>query len=93
MNNKFRDIDIKSHTYYFFDNIIHIFDPNEFKIDKTTYINILIYYIGYVMIKNSKYVKINSVNPLYLIISKVSRYFQEVNKNIYLTLAPTIESK
>ena len=55
--------------------------------------NILIYYIGYVTIRDSKYVKINSVNSLYLIFSKVNGYFQEVNKNKYLTLVPTNESK
>ena len=43
-------------------------------------------------IKNSKYVKINSVNPLYLITSKVNRYFEEINKNSYLMLVPTTES-
>ena len=55
--------------------------------------NILIYYIGYVTIKDSKNVKINSVNPLYLSIYKVNRYFQEINGNKHLTLVPTNESK
>ena len=31
--------------------------------DIKSYKNILIYYIAYVTIKDSKYVKINSVNP------------------------------
>ena len=44
-------------------------------------------------IKDSKYVKINSVIPLYLIINKVNGYFEEINGNKYLTLAPTNESK
>ena len=44
-------------------------------------------------IKNSKYVQINSVNPLYLIISKVNRYLEEINRNKYLTLVLTNESK
>ena len=43
--------------------------------------------------KKSKYVKINSVNPLHLIFSKVNGYFEETNKNKYLTLVPTNESK
>ena len=30
----------------------------------------LIYYIGYVMIKDSKYIKINTANPLYLLSRK-----------------------
>ena len=44
-------------------------------------------------IKDSKYVKINSVNPLYLIINKVNGYFEEINKSRYLMLLPTNESK
>ena len=44
------------------------------------------------MIKD-KYVKINSVNPLYLILSKVNGYFEEINKNMYLPLVLTNESK
>ena len=44
-------------------------------------------------IKDSKYVKINSVNPLYLIFSKVNGFFEEINGNKYLTLVPTNESK
>ena len=43
--------------------------------------------------KDSKYVKINSVYSLYLICSKLNGYFEEVNKNKYLTLVPTNESK
>ena len=45
------------------------------------------------MIKDLKYVKINSVNPLYLVFSKVNRYFEEINGNKYLTLGPTKNSK
>ena len=44
------------------------------------------------MIKDSKYMKINGLNPLYLIFSKVNGYFKEINKNTYLTLVPTNES-
>ena len=44
-------------------------------------------------IKNLKYVKINSVNPLYLIFSKVNGYFnKEINKIKYLTLIPTMRA-
>ena len=45
------------------------------------------------MIKDSKYVKINSVNPLYFIFNKVNGYFQEMNGNKYLTLVTTNENK
>ena len=74
-------------------SIIKYFDPNNIKIDEKSYKNILIYYIGYVTIKDSKYVKINCVNPLYLIFSKGNGYFTESNKSNYLTLVPTNESK
>ena len=44
-------------------------------------------------IKDSKYVKINSLNPLYLIWNKVNGYFEEINGNKYLMLVPTNGSK
>ena len=44
-------------------------------------------------IKDSKYLKMNNVDSLYLIINKVNGYFEEINKNKYLTLVPTNKSK
>ena len=44
-------------------------------------------------IKDLKYAKINNVNPLYLIFSKVNGYFEENNGNKYLTPVPTNETK
>ena len=95
MSNKVKDIGIKNRTYYFFNNIIRItnFDPDKLKINKKSYKNIVIYYIGYVTIKDSKYVKINNVNFLHLIFNKVNGYFEEINGNKYLTLVPTNETK
>ena len=82
MSNKVKEIDIKNQTYYFLDDTINIknFDPNNIKIDEKSYKNILIYYTGYVTIKDSKYVKINSVNPLYLNLNKVNGRFGEINR-------------
>ena len=40
-----------------------------------------------------KYVKVYSVNPLYLIFRYVNGYFEEINGNEYLTLVPTNESE
>ena len=59
MSNNLKDINIKNHTYYFFDDIINIkeFDPTNIKLDEKSYKNILIYYTAYVTIKDSKYVK------------------------------------
>ena len=44
-------------------------------------------------IKDSKYVKINSVNPLHIVFNKVNGYFQEINGSKYLTLVPTNKNK
>ena len=54
-----KEINIKNPTYYFFDDMINIknFDPNLLKIDQKSYKNIDIYYIGYVTMKDSEYVK------------------------------------
>ena len=56
MSDKSKDIDIKNLTCYLFDDIINIkiFDPNNIKIDETSYKNIVTYYIRYVTIKDSK---------------------------------------
>ena len=95
INNNIKDIKIKNYTYNFFDDIVNIkdFDPNNIKIDEKLYKNILIYYIAYVTVKKLKYVKINSVNPLYLMLNKMNRYFEENDGNKYITLVPTNESK
>ena len=70
---------IKNRTYYFFDDMTNIanVDPTLLKINKKSYKNIDIYYIGYITMKDSDYVKIKSVNPLYLIISEMDRHFEE----------------
>ena len=93
MSNKVKDIDIKNCTYYFFNDIINIenFNLNNIKINKKSYRNIPVYYIGYVTTK--EYLKINNVNPLYLIFRNVNQYFEKINKSKYLMLVPTNESK
>ena len=80
MSNKIKDVDMKNHTYYFFNDIIKIkiFDPNNIKMDEKSYKKVFINYIGYVKIKDSKYLKVNSVNPLYLIFNKVNECFEEI---------------
>ena len=58
--------------YYFFEDIINIksFNLNRIKIGKTSYESIIVSYIGYLTIKYSKYLKMNSVNPWYLFSAK-----------------------
>ena len=48
-----KKISIKNRTYDFFNDMINIknFDSNLLKIDKKSYKNIVIYYIGYMTIK------------------------------------------
>ena len=86
---------MKNHTNFFFDDITSIkdVDPNNIKRDGKSYKNILIYYMAYLAIKNLKYVKFNSVNPLHLLLNKVNGYFEEINENKYLTLVPINENK
>ena len=59
MSSKLKEISIKNHTNYLFDNIVKIknFGANNIKIDIKSYKNILIYYIRYKTIKDSKYIK------------------------------------
>ena len=53
---------------------IEDFDSNLLKVEKKLYKYIDIYYIRYITIKEFDYVKIDSVNPLYLSIGKVDGY-------------------
>ena len=42
---------------------------------------------------DSKYIKINSTYPFYLIIDKMNGYFQAIKENKYQALAPTNKSR
>ena len=92
MSNKVKDINIKTRKNLFFSDIIDIenFYPNNIKVDEKSYKNILIYYTGYVTIK--EYVKMYIANPLYLIFRYVNGYFENVNGNKNLKQVPTNES-
>ena len=57
---------------------IEDFNSNLLKIDTKSHKNIVIYYIGYITIKNiSDYENISDVNPLYFIIIEVDGYIEE----------------
>ena len=59
-----KQFNIKKRTYYFFNDVINIknFDSSLLKIDKNSYKNIGIYYIGYITIKRiSDYENINPI--------------------------------
>ena len=75
-----KQINIKTHKCYFVNDMINIknFKSSLLKIDKKTYKNTDIYYIGYITIKSiSDYESINCVNPLYLMVSEVDAYIEE----------------
>ena len=91
-----KQINIKNRTYYFYNDIIDLkdFDAKLLKIDKKSYKNIDIYYIGYITIKKiDDYESIYSVNPLYLRINHASGYIEEKNGNKYLIFDSVDENK
>ena len=67
--------------------IIHL------KIDKKSYKNIDICYIGYITINDTYYVNINCVNLLNLIINKADVYIEEKNGDKNLIFASTVKNK
>ena len=86
----------KNRTYYFYNDIIDLknFDARLLKIDKKTYKNIDIYYIGYITIKKiDDCESIYSVNSLYLRINHASGYIEERNGNKYLIFDSVDENK
>ena len=83
---KVKQIEIKNRTYYFYNDVINIekFNSRLLKIDKKSYKDIDIYYIGYITVKkNGDCENIYSANPLYLIIGKVIGHYEENNRNKY----------
>ena len=90
-----KEINTKNRTYYFFDDMINIknFDLDLLKIEKKLYQDIDIYYVGYITMKDFDNVKINSVNPLYLIIDNVDWYIKKSNGNKYIALVSTDKNK
>ena len=70
--------------------IIKNIHSNLLKIDKKSYQDIDIYYIGYIMIKKfGDCENIHSVNPMYLIIHSATGHFKENNDEKYLILDST----
>ena len=84
-----KQLNIKSRTYYFYIDLISLrnFNPNLLKLDKKSSMDINIYYIGYVT-KKPEY-NINSVNPLYFLISELDGFIKEKEGSKYLNIALT----
>ena len=90
-----KQINIKNRTYYCFYDTINIkdFDWSLLKIDKITqkYWYLQHWYIT--VKKIDDYKKINSVNPLYLMIGEVIGHIEGKNKSKYLVFNSLDENK
>ena len=84
-----KQLNIKNRTYYFYDDLINIkdFDPKLLKLDKTSFKNISMYYIGYVT-KKDEY-KVNSVNTLYFLVDEIDGFVEEKEGCKYLNISLT----
>ena len=75
-----KEINIKNRTYYFYNDIINLyeFDGSKIKVDKKNFNDIDIYYLGYEHKKKiTECNEINSVNPLYLRIKDMKGQFKK----------------
>ena len=81
-----KKLNIKNRSCYFYNDLINVlnFEASNLKIDKKTWKDIDIYFIGYVDKKPDW--NVNSVNPLYLIINRVYGYVSEKNDVRFLKI-------
>ena len=83
-----KQLDIKNKTYYFYNDLINVsnFEPDNLKLNKKTWRDIDIYYIGYVDKGKPSELGVNSVNPLYLIVNKAFCFVGEKDGVKYLKI-------
>ena len=85
-----KQINIIGRTYYFYNDFIDLdkFDGALLKIDKKNYKDLDFYNIGYVTTKKNLGCgyDVNSVNPLYLNITRVYGYIEEKDECKYLVI-------
>ena len=83
-----RQLNIKNRTHYFYNGLMTVlnFEASNLKLNKKTWKDIDIYYIGYVDKDKPLGWKVNSVNPLYLIINRVYGMVVEKNGFNFLTI-------
>ena len=62
-----KQLNIKNRTYYFYNGLINAlnFESNHLQLDKKTWKDVDIYYIGFVDRNKPEDWKVNSVNPLH----------------------------
>ena len=78
-----KEINIKNQIYYFFDDLINIknFYSNFLKMDKKSFKDIDICYIGFIRIKKiDNCENIHNVHPLHLIIHSATGHFEKKKK-------------
>ena len=83
-----RQLSIKGRTYYFYNDLINIKNVNNnnnLKLDKKGVLGNEVYYIGYITTKPQW--KVNSVNPLYLMINRIKGHFEKVDGDKYLIIS------
>ena len=70
-----RKTNIKSKTYYFYNDLINIknFNKNKLKLDKKGVLGNDVYYFGCIT-KNPQW-HVNNVNPLYLMMNRIKGSF------------------
>ena len=95
MSNKFREKNIKIRLHYCFDDMINIknLDPSEIKKIKNHTKAFAFIAFRYVTIKGLSYIKVKSINPLYLILIKYMSALKITNGHKHLTLVPTDKIK
>ena len=83
-----KQLNIKNRTYYFYNDLINAlnFGPNNLKLDKKAWKDVDIYYIGYIDKNKPEDWRINSANPLYLMLNKVFCIVGEENNVKYLKI-------
>ena len=91
-----KQINIKNRSYSFYNDIIDLenFDSWLLQIDKKSFKDIDIYYIGYITKKKiDECNNIHSLNPLYIGIDHANGYIEEKIRNKYLIFDSVDESK
>ena len=84
---KFRKMNIRNKTYYFYNDLINIKDFNArlLKLDKKN-INRSWYLLYWLCHKKPEW-NVNSVNPLYLMINRIDSFIEKKNGDKHLNIA------
>ena len=83
-----RQLNIQNKSYYFYNDLINVlnFEAFNLKLDKKSRKDIDIYYVGYVDKDKPSEWRLNSVNPLYLVVNRVFCFVGEKNGVKYLKI-------